>query len=72
MKRTLLEEQEIRLKMIQDTIHYIDDYDLVLTYPSQEEEFKEDLKTLFYFASSKYNILINYQKLRERLKEVKT
>ena len=67
MKKTLLEEQENRLEMIHAIYKFIDSYPLDLTYPSQVDEFKDDMRDLFKHANSKYNILIKYQKLRTKV-----
>jgi hypothetical protein len=58
--------------MIYDVLKYIDNYDLILTYPSQIEEFKEDLKDLFKSPRHHYNASIKVcqqKKIIEKLRE---
>ncbi len=72
MKITLLQEQERRLDMIIDIIQYIDRYEIQLTYPSQIEEFKEDLKDLFKTSIKHMNSSIKVcqqKKIIEKLRE---
>jgi len=70
MKNTLLQEHELRLKMLNDIYGYIEKYNLELTYKDASISYKEDIQNLMDFAVRAETSSIYY--LKKKRVEVKT